>query len=288
MNFTTAGTKKRSWRDDMAKASSKGKRPRDDDDEDEEEDEDGGAFAALQHELAEREKLKAQRSAEIEREAGYLSRTRGTHERRGAFAYLDVEIGVRASWKASADANVVTGRLVVELFDDVVPRTVRHFVGLVAGGDGDRGGDGARRPALAGSAFSSIVPGVGCVGGDAPRAAPGAPGAGRAGGGAMGGRPFEAENFKLKHTNAGVLSLVPIATGRGGAARAGGREPPPTFGARFAITFAEAPQLDDRQVVFGRVAYGRKLLLEVRRRRRRPRASRARARIARRGVRARA
>ena len=96
MNFTTAGTKKRSWRDDMAKASSKGKRPRDDDDEDEEEDEDGGAFAALQHELAEREKLKAQRSAEIEREAGYLSRTRGTHERRGAFAYLDVEIGVRA------------------------------------------------------------------------------------------------------------------------------------------------------------------------------------------------
>ena len=64
MNFTTAGTKKRSWRDDMAKASSKGKRPRDDDDEDEEEDEDGGAFAALQHELAEREKLKAQRSAE--------------------------------------------------------------------------------------------------------------------------------------------------------------------------------------------------------------------------------
>ena len=97
MNFTTAGTKKRSWRDDMAKASSKGKRPRDDDDEDEEEDEDGARSPRSSMSRGAREAQGAAQR-EIERARGYLSRTRGTTSA-GAFAYLDVEIGVRASWK---------------------------------------------------------------------------------------------------------------------------------------------------------------------------------------------
>jgi len=69
------------------------------------------------------------------------------------------------------------------------------------------------------------------------------------GGESIYGEKFADENFKVKHTDAGILSM----------ANAG----PGTNGSQFFITCAPTPHLDGKHVVFGRVVSGMEVVREV-------------------------
>ncbi|CAO3614262.1 unnamed protein product [Cunninghamella blakesleeana] len=129
--------------------------------------------------------------------------------------------------------NKPTGKLTFKLFSETVPKTSENFRALCTG---EKGIGKAGKPLhYKGSHFHRIIPGFMAQGGDFTL------GDGR-GGESIYGRTFPDENFTIKHTSRGLLSM----------ANAG----PNTNGSQFFITFDQTPWLNGAHTVFGEMVDG--------------------------------
>ncbi|XP_066429682.1 peptidyl-prolyl cis-trans isomerase D [Eleutherodactylus coqui] len=137
--------------------------------------------------------------------------------------FLDVEVG-----------GEQVGRVVLELFADVVPKTAENFRALCTGEKG-LGTTTGKPLHFKGCPFHRIIKKFMIQGGDFSNQ-------NGTGGESIYGEKFDDENFYYKHDREGLLSMA--------------NSGPNTNGSQFFITTVPTPHLDGKHVVFGQVLKG--------------------------------
>ncbi|KAF4682759.1 cytochrome P450 monooxygenase 9 [Perkinsus olseni] len=143
-------------------------------------------------------------------------------------AWMDIKVGTEEP-----------KRVTFALYSDTVPKTADNFLTLCRGDGGKCKSKPEVDLAYKGSTFHRVIKGFMMQGGDFTNG-------NGTGGESIYGEKFEDEGFRDHHTKRGLLSMA--------------NSGPNTNGSQFFVTFAPAPHLDGKHVVFGEVIDGMDVL----------------------------